>query len=123
MQNDLEVGVLDINSRGEQMESLEQMIHHSELCRSMQELLGHYLQLERYYMQQSVNKAVAMDTIERGSQTSSMVDDVFFIVRKCIRFVLKILSFLIMFYYSSCLSLLKCTILLFGISPSISWGF
>uniref|UniRef100_A0A1B6DE98 Conserved oligomeric Golgi complex subunit 4 n=2 Tax=Clastoptera arizonana TaxID=38151 RepID=A0A1B6DE98_9HEMI len=83
--NDLDVGVLDPNSRSEQLESLEKMIHHSELCRSMQELLGHYLQLERYYMLQSVNKAVAMDVIESGSQTSSMVDDVFFIVRKCIR--------------------------------------
>lgn len=53
----------------------------------MQELLGDYLHLERYYMQQSVNKAVSMDTLDPSSQTSSMVDDVFFIVRKCIRYV------------------------------------
>lgn len=51
----------------------------------MQELLGVYLMLERFYMLQSVDKAVAMDSIETGSNVSSMVDDVFFIVRKCIR--------------------------------------
>jgi hypothetical protein len=51
----------------------------------MQELLSNYLLLERYFMEESVKKAVAMDAVEEGSHTSSMVDDVFFIVRKCVR--------------------------------------
>ncbi|XP_069673758.1 conserved oligomeric Golgi complex subunit 4-like isoform X3 [Periplaneta americana] len=55
------------------------MLQGSELCHRMQELLGNYLLLERYFM-----KAVAMDALEEGSQTSSMVDDVYFIVRICI---------------------------------------
>lgn len=83
--NDLEVGISDPAVRTELLEGLEQLIQKSDLCRRMQELLGDYLHLERYYMQQSVNKAVAMDALDPSSQTSSMVDDVFFIVRKCIR--------------------------------------
>lgn len=85
----MEVGVTDTSARSEQTEGLEKMIQASELCRRMQELLGMYLMLERFYMLQSVDKAVAMDTIdiETGSNISSMVDDVFFIVRKCIRLV------------------------------------
>ncbi|KAJ3592861.1 hypothetical protein NHX12_005199 [Muraenolepis orangiensis] len=34
--------------------------------------------------QESVNKAVTMDTYEKGQLTSSMVDDCFYIVKKCI---------------------------------------
>ena len=51
----------------------------------MQELLGTYLALERYFMEESVNKAVGMDALDQDQQTSSMVDDTFFIVKKCIR--------------------------------------
>ncbi|KAG8289853.1 Golgi transport complex subunit 4 [Homalodisca vitripennis] len=83
--NDLEVGVTDMAARTEHQDKLEKMIQDSELCRRMQELLSIYLQLERFYMFQSVNKAVAMDSVEAGSNVSSMVDDIFFIVRKCIR--------------------------------------
>lgn len=36
-------------------------------------------------MEESVAKAVTMDTTEPAQQTSSMVDDTFFIVKKCIR--------------------------------------
>jgi hypothetical protein len=64
---------------------LEAMLNGSELCHRMQELLGNYLLLEQYFMKESVKKAVAMDAIEEGCHTSSMVDDVFFIVRKSIR--------------------------------------
>lgn len=53
----------------------------------MQELLGTYLALERYFLEESVNKALGMDTLEPDQQTSSMVDDVFFIVQKCVRYV------------------------------------
>ena len=36
-------------------------------------------------MTECISKAVRLDTLEEGSLTSSMVDDVFFIVKKCIR--------------------------------------
>lgn len=51
----------------------------------MQELLSTYLLFERYFMEESVLKAIGLDKLEEGQQCSSMLDDVFFIVRKCIR--------------------------------------
>jgi len=34
----------------------------------------------------NVTQAVSMDTLEEGSLTSSMVDDAFFVVKKCTRY-------------------------------------
>ncbi|GAU95964.1 hypothetical protein RvY_07479 [Ramazzottius varieornatus] len=51
----------------------------------MQELIGDYITIEEYYMRQSVKKAISMEQIEENSMTSSMVDDVFFVVRKSVR--------------------------------------
>lgn len=85
LKNDLEVGIPDNAPRTALISELEATLNGSELCHRMQELLGNYLLLERYFMEESVKKAVAMDAVEEGSYTSSMVDDVFFIVRKCIR--------------------------------------
>lgn len=53
----------------------------------MQILISDYLLLERYYMEQSIKKAMQMDTHEKDALVSSMVDDIFFIVKKCIRSV------------------------------------
>ncbi|XP_034237746.1 conserved oligomeric Golgi complex subunit 4 [Thrips palmi] len=88
VQNDVEVGVPAEITRELLMDKLETMLRSSGLCHSMQALLGNYLQLEHYFMAESVKKAVSMDQLEDNlqiQQTSSMVDDVFFIVRKCIR--------------------------------------
>lgn len=41
--------------------------------------------LHRYFMEESVLKAIALDSFEQGQQCSSMVDDVFFIIKKSIR--------------------------------------
>lgn len=75
----------DKSNNEEALNELEGKLKSSELCRLMQELLGEYLLLEHYYMEESVKKAIGMDTCEPGSPISSMVDDVFFIVKKCIR--------------------------------------
>ena len=57
------------------------------ISHSMQELLGQYIMLEAYFLRESVSKAVDMDTIlEPTALTSSIVDDVFFLVKKSIRF-------------------------------------
>ncbi|XP_059366242.1 conserved oligomeric Golgi complex subunit 4-like [Carassius carassius] len=68
----------------EHQQSLEQLLKNCQLSRAMQELIGYYIPMEEYYMRESVNKAVAMDTAEVGQLSSSMVDDVFYIVKKCI---------------------------------------
>lgn len=54
----------------------------------MQLLISDYLLLERYYMEQSIKKAITMDTCDNDALVSTMVDDIFFIVKKCIRFVI-----------------------------------
>ncbi|XP_043275819.1 conserved oligomeric Golgi complex subunit 4 [Venturia canescens] len=83
--NDLEISTPDESQCESQFKEFETLIKNSELSRGMQELLGAYLALERYFLEESVNKAVGMDTLDQEQQTSSMVDDVFYIVKKCIR--------------------------------------
>uniref|UniRef100_A0A8D2ZEV5 Conserved oligomeric Golgi complex subunit 4 n=1 Tax=Scophthalmus maximus TaxID=52904 RepID=A0A8D2ZEV5_SCOMX len=68
----------------EHHQNVEKLLKHCLLSTTMQELIGYYIPMEEYYMRESVNKAVAMDTYEKGQLTSSMVDDCFYIVKKCI---------------------------------------
>jgi hypothetical protein len=51
--------------------------------RGVVELVGHYIVLEEYYMVENVNKAIRIDEHAPGALTSSMVDDVFYILLKC----------------------------------------
>ena len=67
------------------LNELENLISTSDLSKQMQIVIGDYLLLERYYMEQSIKKAMQMDTHEKDALVSSMVDDIFFIVKKCIR--------------------------------------
>ncbi|KAG5876538.1 hypothetical protein JTB14_010309 [Gonioctena quinquepunctata] len=83
--SDADIGIPNQEEKGKILQSLEKLIKNSELSQCKHELLSHYLRLEQYYMEESVAKAIAMDTLESGQQTSSMVDDTFFIIRKCIR--------------------------------------
>eukprot|EP00124_Ichthyophonus_hoferi_P003614 Ihof_evm2s324 gene=Ihof_evmTU2s324 len=59
--------------------------HISGLNRTMQELMGHYVLIEEYFLQVCVAKAIRLDRIEEGQNTSTMVDDVFFVIQKCTR--------------------------------------
>lgn len=83
--NDIEKSGMGEEEKKTAMESLETMIKKSQLSTQMQELLSTYLLFERYFMEESVIKGIALDAYEVGQLCSSMVDDVFFIVRKCIR--------------------------------------
>ncbi|OWF48034.1 conserved oligomeric Golgi complex subunit 4-like [Mizuhopecten yessoensis] len=56
-----------------------------DLSRLMQELIGSYIMMEEFFMREMVLKAVSVDSVDEGAQTSSMVDDSFFIVKKCVR--------------------------------------
>ncbi|XP_068594461.1 conserved oligomeric Golgi complex subunit 4 [Brachionichthys hirsutus] len=83
MMADFEVG--DAQSiTPEHLQNVEKLLKHCQLSRTMQELIGYYVPMEEYFMRESVNKAVTMDTFEKGQLTSSMVDDCFYIVKKCI---------------------------------------
>ncbi|XP_069511063.1 conserved oligomeric Golgi complex subunit 4 [Ambystoma mexicanum] len=84
--SDFEVGdsMASEEIKQEHLKSLEKLMNHCLLSRTMQELIGLYITMEEYFMRETVNKAVAMDSFEKGQLTSSMVDDVFYIVKKCI---------------------------------------
>ncbi|GFR44917.1 hypothetical protein Agub_g6002, partial [Astrephomene gubernaculifera] len=49
---------------------------------SLRELLGRYVALEEYYLDETAAMAVRIDEVLPGALTSSMVDDVFYILRK-----------------------------------------
>lgn len=68
----------------EHQKQLDKLLNNCLLSCTMQELIGYYITMEQYFMRETVNKAVAMDSYEKGQLTSSMVDDVFYIVKKCI---------------------------------------
>uniref|UniRef100_A0A8C4QWS1 Conserved oligomeric Golgi complex subunit 4 n=1 Tax=Eptatretus burgeri TaxID=7764 RepID=A0A8C4QWS1_EPTBU len=79
---DLEACEPDVRA-GEQAK-LEQLLSGCGLSCAMQELMGEYVTMEEYFMKENVNKAVTMESVEKGQHTSSMVDDVFFIIKKCV---------------------------------------
>ncbi|KAL0894360.1 hypothetical protein ABMA27_012984 [Loxostege sticticalis] len=66
-------------------DAIEKIIAECDLMRAAQDLLGHYLALERYFLEENVNKALKMATPQTGATQSSLVDDIFFIARKAIR--------------------------------------
>ena len=51
------------------------VIEKSELCRTMQEVMGHYVLMEEYFMRISVAKAESLDSVDEdlAHATSSMV--------------------------------------------------
>ncbi|XP_065085132.1 conserved oligomeric Golgi complex subunit 4 [Ochlerotatus camptorhynchus] len=83
--NDLEKSSFESEVKDTKLNTLHELIKKSRLSTQMQEVLGTYLLFERYFMEESVLKAIALDNLESGQQCSSMLDDVFFIIRKCIR--------------------------------------
>lgn len=84
MLSDFEVGDSQSGATQEHQQNVEKLLKYCLLSTTMQELIGYYIPMEEYYMRESVNKAVTMDTYEKGQLTSSMVDDCFYIVKKCI---------------------------------------
>ena len=70
---------MDSLSENEAVEFLDTLkadvIEKSELCRTMQEVMGHYVLMEEYFMRISVAKAEALDSIDEdmSQTTSSMV--------------------------------------------------
>lgn len=89
LQVDVEIGINDGQEKKRNLDSLDDLVKNSQLSQTKHEMLGYYLRFEQYFMEETVAKAINMDAVEQGQQTSSMVDDTFFIVRKCIRLVRK----------------------------------
>jgi len=55
----------------------------TELHHAIREVVVEYIQLETFFMNESVGKAVRIDTWSAGDVTSSMIEDVFFVLHKC----------------------------------------
>lgn len=66
-------------------EGVERMLSSSQLNRIAQDTLGDYILLEHFFMSENIAKAVELDTMEADQKTTSMLDDVFFIIKKCIK--------------------------------------
>ncbi|KAK9830013.1 hypothetical protein WJX72_009198 [[Myrmecia] bisecta] len=49
----------------------------------VRELIAYYINMEEFYLEQNVEKAVRIDEWAGEALTTSMVDDVFFILQKC----------------------------------------
>lgn len=82
---DAVTGATATADRADKLRLFEDTLARADLSRQTQELLNVYLLFERYFIEESCLKAIALDTAEPGQHCSSMVDDVFFIVRKSIR--------------------------------------
>ncbi|EDV98988.1 conserved oligomeric Golgi complex subunit 4 [Drosophila grimshawi] len=85
LQTNAETYLQDKDAQKNIQSDYERVVKQCDLSRQMQEILSTYLLFERYFMEESVMKAIGLDTYEAGQQCSSMVDDVFFILRKSIR--------------------------------------
>ena len=56
----------------------------SGLSRKVEEVIDHYLAIEEFFLRRSVDRAMKIDEYDAGNQTSSCVDDVFYILKKTI---------------------------------------
>jgi len=54
------------------------------LSRKVEEVIDHYLAIEEFFLRRSVDRAMKIDEYDPGNQTSSCVDDVFYILKKTI---------------------------------------
>jgi len=52
---------------------------------TVREVIGYYITMEEFYVEEMVNKAIALDETSPDQLVSSMVDDTFFIMQKCAR--------------------------------------
>ncbi|XP_072936525.1 conserved oligomeric Golgi complex subunit 4 [Epargyreus clarus] len=81
---EMDAATLNEEAKKKCIEDMEKIISDCEMTRIAQDVLSQYLELERYFLEESVNKALKMSS-QPGATTSSLVDDVFFIARKVIR--------------------------------------
>ena len=66
-------------------ESIENALNNCGLSQMLHELIGFYLRLETVFLNRSFQIAVQANVVEEGALTSSMVDDVFYVLKKCLR--------------------------------------
>ncbi|KAJ3091273.1 Golgi transport complex subunit 4 [Quaeritorhiza haematococci] len=63
---------------------IEKSMKSTQLYQRVKEMMNDFLVMEEYYIRKSIDKAIRIDEYEKGNLTSSCVDDVFYILKKCI---------------------------------------
>ncbi|KAK9907313.1 hypothetical protein WJX75_001280 [Coccomyxa subellipsoidea] len=63
--------------------SLENSFRSGQFNVTVRELIAYYINLEEFYLEENVSKAITIDEWSADALTTSMVDDVFFILQKC----------------------------------------
>ncbi|DBA99835.1 TPA: Golgi transport complex subunit 4, variant 2 [Trebouxia sp. C0004] len=63
--------------------ALEKRFHSGQFSVTIRELIAYYIAMEEFFMEQSVDKAISIDEWTGETLSSSMVDDVFYILRMC----------------------------------------
>jgi len=81
---DIDISEEDPLKREVKIEEVERMLSTSQLSLCSQESLGEYIALEQFFMSENVKLALSLDSQEQDQLTTSMLDDVFFIMKKCI---------------------------------------
>lgn len=85
VQADIDIVYQNEEDKKEKKKELMTWISNCELSHTMQEIIGGYIVMEEYYMRESSTKAIQLDAFDETSLTSSMIDDVFFILKQCIK--------------------------------------
>ncbi|RXG53402.1 Conserved oligomeric Golgi complex subunit 4 [Armadillidium vulgare] len=82
---DYESSIEDKHLRKQKIEMFETKLSRSQLVCDMAVVIGNYTILEQFYLNESFRKAVTLDSGEGQNQTSSLVDDAFYIIKKSVR--------------------------------------
>lgn len=85
IKSDISSSAFTETDKNDAYQEFEQGFSSSGLKTNMQELISLYILLETYFMNVSVLKAIAMDVSDAQQTYTPIVDDVFFIIRKCIK--------------------------------------
>ena len=84
------------NSSSSQKQAVDALLRECMLTQLLHDLNSTYVLLEEYYLKESVLKAIQLDTVDLETSkegggsvsaplTSSMLDDIFFILKKCLK--------------------------------------
>lgn len=74
---------IDKSKYKDKYDELVKLYRNCKLSLILQDLNCSYVLLEEYFLKESISKAVQLDKIEENNLTSSMLDDAFFILKKC----------------------------------------
>ena len=68
---------------GAKFSELNSLYRNCKLSLTLQGLNCNYVLLEEYFLKESISKAIQIDDLEANSNLTSMLDDTFFILKKC----------------------------------------